>query len=64
MYSGGSSSFDSTSNFVITPLLEGDRVWVRVQGQWSSNFAIHCCFSTSSGYLVGQNGGSNNVIVG
>lgn len=53
MYSGGSALYDSTSNMAVTSLNEGDHVWVRVHGGWSSNFAIHCCFSTFSGFLLG-----------
>jgi len=53
MYSGGSASFDSTSNMAVTSLEKGDHVWVRVHVAWSSNFAVHCCFSTFSGFLIG-----------
>ena len=53
MYSGGSALFDSTSNMAVTSLDEGDVVWVRVHGGFSSNFAIHCCFSSFSGFVIG-----------
>lgn len=64
MYSGGSTYFDSTSNMAVVSLEEGDHVWVRVHGGWSSNFAIHCCFSTFSGFLLGYYEDASVIAVG
>ena len=53
MYSGGSTFYDSTSDIAVTTLKRGNEVWVRVHGSWSSSYAIHCCFSTFTGFMLG-----------
>ncbi|XP_045169963.2 complement C1q tumor necrosis factor-related protein 3-like [Mercenaria mercenaria] len=62
MYSGAKDAFDSSSNMAVTSLKKGDHVWVRVHGSWSNNFSIHCCFSTFSGFLIGQDELTENII--
>jgi len=62
MYSGGSTFYDSTSNMAVATLKQGDKVWVRVHGSWSSNYAIHCCFSTFTGFMLGYIDNTDMVI--
>ena len=52
LYSGGGKYHGAGSNFVIVHLAQGDQVWVRVHGAFSTNMAVHCCWSTFSGYLL------------
>jgi len=35
-------------------LAEGDEVWVHLHGSWSSDRSVHCCWSTFSGFLLGD----------
>ena len=51
IYSGG-LYYGSGSNLVIAHLSIGDNVWVRFHSGESSNMAVHCCWSTFSGYLL------------
>lgn len=62
MYSGAQQAFDSSSNMAVTKLNKGDHVWVRVHGSWSNNFKIHCCFSTFSGFLIGEYFLDENIV--
>ena len=53
IYSGGAVKYDGPgSNLVIVHLAQGDQVWVKVHVAYSSNMAVHCCWSTFSGYLL------------
>lgn len=62
MYSGAQQAYDSSSNMAVAWLDKGDHVWVRVHGTWSNNFSIHCCFSTFSGFLIGNYVLDENII--
>ena len=53
IYSGGSGNYNGPgSNLVILQLDLGDEIWVRVHEHFSTNMAIHCCWSSFSGYLL------------
>lgn len=52
IYSGAVKWFGAGSNFVIVQLAQGDNIWVKVHSAYSSDMAVHCCWSTFSGYLL------------
>ena len=52
LYSGGGKFHGAGSNLVVVHLAQGDQVWVRVHVAFSSDMAVHCCWSTFSGYLL------------
>ena len=59
LYSGGERYNGAGSNLVIAHLAKGDNVWVKVHGIYgSSNMAVHCCWSTFSGYLLREGDGT------
>ena len=65
VYSGDGKYFGAGSNLVIVYLKQGDQVWLRMHGAISSNRAVHCCWSTFSGYLLREGStGVNGAIVG
>ena len=56
IFSGGKFNGPG-SNLVIAQLTQGDNVWTRLHSGESSNMAVHCCWSTFSGYLLREGPG-------
>ena len=58
IFSGGKFNGPG-SNLVIAHLTQGDNVWTRLHSAESSNMAVHCCWSTFSGYLLREESSTN-----
>lgn len=52
IYSGAGKYHGAGSNLVIVRLNQGDNVWVKVHAAFSSDMAVHCCWSTFTGMLI------------
>ena len=62
IYSGATQFYGAGSNFVIVTVKRGQNVWVKVHNAYSTNMAIHCCWSTFSGYLLREDTGLDEIV--
>ena len=64
IYSGAGKFHGAGSNLVIVRLHQGDNVWVKVHAAYSTDMAIHCCWSTFSGVLLREVATQQGQIIG